>query len=423
MSPSSSNKSRFALYGWLVSSLAALFYTYEYLLRIEPSVMVPQLMEHFTITAGGIGLLQAMYYYAYTPMQAVVGVTTDYFGPKRVLVVAIALCAVGSFIFAGANTIYWASAGRLLIGVGSAFAFVGVLKLAAMWLPANRFALFAGIATSLGMLGALVGDVEMSRVVHGYGWHKVIILSAWAGVILLPIFITLVRERKVDQVTDQKTSFAGFARQFLSVIKNHQLILAGLVGCMLFLSLTVVAEMWGIPFLRAMTHTSKVSAAKLNSMIFLGWLFGAPFYGWLSDRIKARRILLIAGSILAALTFSILLIWPNLHTIIIVWILFFFGFFSSVEILVFAIGRDLTSVHLVATAMGLINMLIMLGGMVVQPIAAKTLDLAWQGGVHAGVRVYGVNDYRIALMIVPVGLLIGAVMAYFLKETWGANHE
>ena len=125
---------------WLIVAVAATFYAYEYFLRILPSVMVTDLMQSFGVSAAVIGNLAAFYYYAYTPMQLPVGVMMDHYGPRRLLTFACLCCAMGSFLFAQPNHIFMAQVGRLLVGFGSAFAFVGVLKLATLWLPQNHFA-------------------------------------------------------------------------------------------------------------------------------------------------------------------------------------------------------------------------------------------------------------------------------------------
>jgi hypothetical protein len=58
---------------WLICGLAALFYCYEYFLRIAPSVMDHQLRMTYHLDATALGQLIAFYYFAYTPMQLVVG--------------------------------------------------------------------------------------------------------------------------------------------------------------------------------------------------------------------------------------------------------------------------------------------------------------------------------------------------------------
>ena len=80
-----SSKVKSTWLAWAICGLGALYYAYEYLLRITPSVMEHALREHFSLSATGFGLLSAFYYYAYVPMQVPVGVLMDRFGPRRLL--------------------------------------------------------------------------------------------------------------------------------------------------------------------------------------------------------------------------------------------------------------------------------------------------------------------------------------------------
>lgn len=84
--------------GWFICILGTLFYCYEYLLRIEPSVMITPLMQQFNITASSFGLVTALYYYAYTPMQLAVGILIDRYGTRLMIAMAAAACALGSFL-------------------------------------------------------------------------------------------------------------------------------------------------------------------------------------------------------------------------------------------------------------------------------------------------------------------------------------
>jgi sugar phosphate permease len=68
---------------WVLWGLAAFFYFFEYFLRVAPSVMVPQLMETFSVDATAIGTLSAFYFYIYAPMQIPVGVLTDRYGARN----------------------------------------------------------------------------------------------------------------------------------------------------------------------------------------------------------------------------------------------------------------------------------------------------------------------------------------------------
>ena len=73
------------------------------------------------------------------------------------------------------------------------------------------------------------------------------------------------------------------------------------------------------------------------------------------------------------------------------------------------------------------NMIVMLGAMFLQPLVGRLLDFSLS--THAGAasvagaavnnieKLYTVDDYQFALSIIPVGILIAAILTFFLKET------
>ena len=113
---------------WSIWTLAAVFYFYEFVLRVSPSVMVPELMTSFGITASAVGVLSAFYLYSYAPMQLPVGVLMDRYGVKKVLSIASIICGLGALLFSAAGDLSVASLGRLLIGAGSSFAFIAAFN-------------------------------------------------------------------------------------------------------------------------------------------------------------------------------------------------------------------------------------------------------------------------------------------------------
>ncbi|MBI5273911.1 MAG: MFS transporter, partial [Chlamydiales bacterium] len=130
---------------WIIWALAAIFYFYEYLLRISPSVMIPELMQTYHVDAAAIGFMVAFYLYAYAPMQLVVGVLMDQYGAKKLLTLASIICGLGSILFGLSNHIVLAGIGRLLIGLGSAFAFVGMVFICSHLFPQHKRALVIGL--------------------------------------------------------------------------------------------------------------------------------------------------------------------------------------------------------------------------------------------------------------------------------------
>ncbi len=419
---------------WLVCAIGAAFYSYEYLLRILPGLMANELLQFYGIGAAALGNLVAYYYYAYIPMQFPVGVLMDRFNPKYLLALACAICAAGSLLSAGISEhIYLAKLGRLCMGFGSAFAFVGVLKLAAIWLPAERFALVVGLATALGMVGAMVGDVSLTLVIAQYGWQHVfmlfvilgaslaviILLTPKQGAVVAPAPVALTSTDKLSSSLSPlapQLKWCELLRGFLQILRNPQILLVGIIGCFLFMSLSVFADFWGISYLQRAYHFSATQAASAVAMIFLGWAVGAPIAGWVSDRLQKRVILLVVGSLVAAAAITTVLYYPGLPAIAVYPLLFIYGAFCATEIVVFAIGREKSPDNLSGTAIAVVNMLVMLCGALFIPLAGLLLEYFWSGTMGGGIPYYSVDDYRWALSFLPLGLLAAAGLAFLVKE-------
>jgi MFS family permease len=410
---------RALLLGWTICILAALFYCYEYLLRIMPSVMVPQLTHRFNLEVGSVGMLASLYYYAYTPLQIAVGVTIDRFGPRKVLINAIFLCALGTYIFGYSDILYLVGLGRILVGFGSAFAFVGLLKLAAIWLPKNHFPIFTGIATSMGMLGAIYGDIELTRIVEHSGWPRAMLLSVCVGLLLVALFYCVVKERRIDSAEKKHYDlWPVLFHDFFQIIKMRQLWLVGLIGCVLYLSLTVIAEMWGIPFLGKLFPHRPDIIVRINAMIFVGWLVGSPLMGWLSNSLKSRKKPIIFGMLSAACMVLLIILWVPNNLYIMGSLFFLFGLFSSAEILSFVIARESVPIKMVASAIAFVNLLVMLGGMIVQPAVGYLIDLGWRGHTAHGAHIYSLLTYRMALMVVPIIMIMSLPFSMKIRDTF-----
>lgn len=424
------SRTKISIVAWLICGLGALFYAYEYLLRITPSVMESSLRGHFGLSATGFGLLSAFYYYAYVPMQLPVGLLMDRYGPRRLLTFACAICVIGTWMFAGTSLISVASAGRFLVGFGSAFAFVGVLKLATLWLSEDKLGMVAGLASALGTLGAMLGDNILGHFVHLIGWQQVVNFSALFGIGLTVLLWFGIHDHKRNPDADGGT-IPTFKRAFFDlkiIASNKQIWINGAYGCLVYLPTTVFAELWGIPYLHHAHHLTSSDAAIANSFLFMGFLFGAPLMGWISDRLRRRKLPMFVGAFVAAILMMVVIYVPDLSVTTLNSLMFTLGLFYSVQALVFAVGRELSPQEAAGTAIAITNMLVMLGAMLLQPLIGHILDWSY-ASQHATVnlqavlhdenvrQLYNAHDYQVAMSIIPLGILIAAVLTFFLRET------
>lgn len=407
---------------WLTFSMcavAALFYCYEYYLRVAPSVMAPELKAAFNLSDAAFGNLAACYYYAYTPMQIPVGLLLDRFGPRKTLSFACLICALGTYVFAATNSLFLAQLGRFAVGFGSAFAFVGVLKITDEWLPKKYFAFMAGLATTLGILGAIFGVLTMAALVDTMGWQATLNYSVVAGLILTVILWLVLKDKDHSKEQEIHEDFAhssySLLRALIKMFRNKEMWINGAIGCLTFLPISAFAELWAVPFLET-AGFDKRDAAWGSSMLFLGFAVGGPCFGILSDFLKSRRIPLILGPFIAAFLFFLLINFPSTSKLWMYSLLFWSSFFASAEILVFAVSNDQNPKGSAATAAAFTNMLTMIGGAFLPPVIGKILDMRVK--IIDNLPVYDIFDYTWALMAIPVGLLLASLLSYILKESY-----
>lgn len=414
-------------FGWFLFALTALFYCYEYLLRIAPSVMSHELMQYYALNATGFGAFFAVYYYIYTPMQIPVGLLFDRYGARFLLTAATLICAIGTFVIAFSHLLWIAQLGRFLVGFGSAFAFVGVLKVASEWLPPERFGMIAGLTTSLGMVGAMFGDNVMAVLVKEAGWQWTFYLSAVFGLVLTAIIWMYIRDVKPGhlQATSSASdlSFKTLLINTLELLKKPQMWLIALIGGILYSSLSVFAELWGVPYLQQAKGYTPQAAAALTSMVFIGWAIGGPIVGFISDFLNNRRTPLIIGSFLGAITIAAIAYIDAMPLPVVGLLLILFGIFSSTENIVFVIAKESTAPSLTGSAIAVTNMFVMLAGTILQPLVGYILDLTWDGSIVNGVHHYSNQSYQYALLILPVTYVISAALSFLLKTSYASEER
>lgn len=391
------------------------------------------LRTHFGLTATGFGFLSAFYYYAYVPMQLPVGLLMDHFGPRRLLTIACLICVLGSVLFSHTIIFQYAAAGRFLVGFGSAFGFVGVLKLATIWLPENKMALAAGTASALGTISAMVGDNLLGDMVQTIGWEMTVDWSIYVGIILAIMLWFGVREKTHihHPAKEIEPSFRVNFQDLMIILCNRQIWINGMYGCLVYLPTTVFAELWGIPYLTHAHGLTHSAAEFCNSMLFLGFTIGAPLNGYISDKIKRRKLPMFTGAIGAAMLMSVIIYAPELHPLTLNILMFLLGLLYSSQAIVFAVGRELSPVKAAGTAIAATNMMVMLGAMFLQPLVGKLLDLSqlWHLTHSAGPvlqqvspnvqeLVHSAADYQLALSVIPIGVLLAAILTFFLRETY-----
>lgn len=399
-------------------SIAAFGFFFAWMLRVSPSVMIEPIMAEFQVGGALLGTLSGLYFYTYAILQTPAGLAIDRWGPRRALALASLVTAAGSVLFAFAPSIAIAYVGRLLIGGGVAFAFLGSLVLASAWFPPRRFAMFSGLGMGLGLLGGIAGQAPMAMAVEQVGWRNAMLGLGLAALFLAVATWAIVRDgpkpRAVRATADATSAF----RALWDVVRRPQTLTIALFAGIMSAPMLTFGALWGVPFTMQAYGLSRVEAASVMAPVLFGFTAGAPAWGWLSDRIGRRKLPMFGGALtgLAAIAGAIYI--PALPLAVYSILLFFVGAGGGAMAVSYAAVREHNEAGATGAALGFVNMVAVVSGAIFQPLVGWLLDLQWDGTLVAGARIYAVDDYRAAFLVLPVIYVAVLFVIWRIRETW-----
>ncbi len=404
---------------WSIWLLSALFMFYKFALEVSPSVMTKTLMQTFQINGTQLGNLAACYFYAYLLLQIPAGLLLDKFGPRKTTTIAIVFCALGSLLFANADSLFIAGVGRFVTGAGAAFAAVNCLKLIANWFPYKQFAFMAGLMMTMAMLGAVGGQAPLAAFIQKLEWRHAIEVIGIAGLVLAALFWLVVQDRAPNHTRERHvvSTKISLGESIKQVFQNGQSWWLSIYSGFAFAPVMVFGGLWGVSFIGEAFGLNHNVSAQMVSMIFIGFAIGAPVFGWFSDWLGRRRIVMLWGTIVALLSISAVIYAPGVSSSMLGALLFLFGFSISSFLLCFTMIREINLPILAATAIGFMNAFDALLGALSDPLTGKFLDSVWDGRLVEGARVFSVSAYKTAFLTLPVFLILSLISMIWIKET------
>lgn len=404
--------------GAVIVFLAALTFSYAFLQRVAPSAMVGDLMQSFGVGAAVLGNLSAIYFYAYAGLQIPIGSFLDRWGPRRMLTGSLLLAGLGSAIFSAAQGVELAYFGRLLIGIGSAVGLLGTLALAARWFPPKRFALISGFAMLMGMAGGFAGQGPFALLVAAYGWRACLFGAAFFAFALAAAIWLIVRDEPEGRADAGRTQPAGLLSALREALSNRQVLALAVIISACSGPMLAFGGLWGVPYLIERYELSRPDAALYASLALIGWAVGAPFCGWLSDAVGRRKPLIVLATAGNLILLCILLYTADWPLWIAAILIFGIGLSGAGGVTVYAYCREVSSPRIHGAAIGVVNMMAVAAGAVLQPAVGIILDLLWDGTMAEGIRIYSTGMYQLAFTSIVAYIALGLVAVLFLKETY-----
>ena len=406
-----------ALTGWGMWCLAAVFYGYEFVHRVLPSTMVPEWAAAFAFgNPIQLGSLAAMYFYAYSLCQIPAGMLMDKFGTRFWLAFACLILTLGSYLLSITHSIVIAHISRLLIGTGSAFAFIGCLKIAAEWLEPRFFPLAVGLTSLCGTVGAIIGGKPLAHWVANYYWRDIM---TWLTLISFLLTILLwFGIRKNNAPTFNPAQIRIQSHNFLLGLKrlltHPQTWLITCYGALVVIPVVAFGEMWADYYLHEVFDITRQDAAGARSYLFMGIALGGPTIGWLVSRYTYPRIIMATSTCFALIILSSIIYLPVLTLNEIKSLFFIYGFFTSNMLLCFALITTLHPREFNGLAIGFTNMAVMIAGGTFQHLIGKILDIVRIKDMPPTLPISAI-DFRISLSVLPICLIVAIFLTRFIQ--------
>lgn len=403
----------------------ALFYAYQYILRIAPGIMVVELREVFQLTAQEFSSLGSIYLFSYSLLQIPLGFILDRLGVKRVILAAMLLCIAGTILFVSASNVLMLQMGRFLIGLGSAPAFICALKCAHDHLPSKYRGFFMGATLSVGTLGALLSGRFLVTLLDSYGWQDTILLCAGLGGVLLLLMMAIIPGH-VKKTKASQNVLSNFREGMRVVLKQKSLMIYAIIAISVYTPLCVLADLWGTAFLMEKFSLERAMAAQLSLYLYGGLTLGSLLLPGIVAKWGQSKAVIQLCVIGLSVTLAILLYAQGLGLWQLGFLMAMIGVFCGAEMLCFAGAVEQCPISHSGLALGVVNTLNMLGGALMQQAIGGYLDFQWRGVYSPdGSRFYGADELTTAFSLLLVIILSCGLLSIFLvnKRKESKSHE
>jgi MFS family permease len=368
--------------------------------------------ERFGTTASQLSTLAVLQLVVYASMQVPVGILLDRHGPRRMLTTGAAIMALGQLVVAIAPTLEVAVLGRMLVGMGDAFTFISMIRLANNWLSGKRASITQQWLATIGQTGQIASAVPFALLLHTTSWETAFLaLSAIGFMITALVFIG---------VWDDQARRSSMAPKRSGVLLNINSALADKAVPLGFwthfstqASGTMFALLWGVPFMIGGQGFTAAEASSVLTIFVVVNAIAGLIIGWtVANHPNARRPLV------RWVVISIILAWSAaaayegpLPYLAVCSLVALMGIGGPASMIAFDFSRSYVAKENLGISNGIINVGGFLACFVMLFLVGIALDFQ-----HAmdGEALYSTLHFRFAMATQLIVLIIGL---YFFERS------
>ncbi len=337
--------------------LAGYFISYVY--RSVNAIIGPEIARELGLSAAGLGLLTAIFFFAFAVFQLPLGVLLDRYGPRRVNATMLLVAAAGGVWFALGASAAELTAARGLIGLGVSGCLMAAFSAFVLWYPPERIAGMNGIAFASGMLGAVVATVPLEMLLRVFHWREV-----FAGIVALNLAVSLLLYLAVPErsATQRGESVLAQLRGFAAIARDRAFWRVALCIGASQVAAVSLATLWVATWLRDVAGYTPAAVARALLAFSLAMLLGYLGFGRAADaRVRSGRsaLPLLAGGVAAASICLALLALGVRTGALALWCLFFGC--STAVVLAYSLFSRRYPRHMVGRVNTALNVFVFIG--------------------------------------------------------------
>ena len=350
-------------------------YASFYLLRVNISIAMPEIMSEFGLTKTNMGVVLSSLFFAYAVGQFINGQLGDKLNSRRIITIGLVVSAI-------LNIIFGFSAGALILmailwGLNGYFQSMGwgpTVKAKANWFPKKIRGKISGRLGTSYIIGGAFSWFLAGTIVKYLNWRFTFWIPAIICIALAIHWYIRARnapeevglpsleeqEQGIESSEIKEDHHIGFKKTLKITLLNPYVWFAGFA--LFGLNIVRYGFMSWAPTYMFEEQGATISLAAYKAIAFpVAGGLGALFAGWASDRIFKHRRAPIAFIMLVLLAVFCYLyrIVPGVNWIISLVILLFIGFFTFGPhvLLVAALPADLGSRKAASSVTGFIDAL------------------------------------------------------------------
>lgn len=397
---------------WVVWTIAVIFVVWLFNVQTGYAILNNSVAKTLNLRIDQIGLIAAVYTWVFAISQLFAGALLDKLGSRKVLLPAIALVAIGVFLFAFAQSFEMLLLSQVILALGSCAGFVGAGYVGGMWFGMAKFGIMFGLVQLVAAFASAFGQTAFAFALSVWDWRTLITAFGIFGVGLLLCALLFVRDPvPVESQNLTPVKFVGSVFVAIAeVLKKIQIWIIGFQGAITFGMMLALGVVWGPKLMMAHGLTENI-ANYATACLWLGLAVGSPLINTFSDMLKSRKWPIIISTLIQLVSLALAIYIP-MTPILAMALYFIFGFANAGHMLNFTAAGDNVPPRLIGTSASIVNGLMFVLGGLLMGLPGNLLN--GTAGLLA--------DYQHAMLLCIGALVVALVISFFIKECYPENH-